>query len=435
MKLRLIGPQKSYLAAAILLVGVLTSYLIPTAQRVSVVASSYPVQACPHFASAGDTTASLPATKLGIRYLDGKSATFARTSRSQITLTKSSLLVDSNPGTSLVFSSLNSAGTAATACTAGNPDEWFIGGSGGLTSKGQLEIVNSGLSESIVDIFPFTSKSPLAQVTVKVKAKSSAAISLDVLAPGEDSMALHVLTRTGRVSAFLLDQRAKGLSNLGMDYVKPSDSPQKSLVIAGIYPHTGSKSGIVNSLRLLAPGSLDATVHVQVISGDGIFVPVGFDALQVKHGSVVTIPLANLTTSSAFGLQIESDQPILAGALTTNGSRDFAWAQPVRPLTATSMDFSGHIPVVTILGRSISVRLRGRYVTGKNFAVTIKGSDIATWVPKYGVASIKFTTDPKTPVFAGALFTSGGLTQIGIAQGAAIENTTVPFNDVHTLTH
>jgi hypothetical protein len=129
----------------------------------------------------------------------GRAQSFKRTSLSQISLGNNPLIVDSNPGSSLVFSSLASAGVAAVACSAGNPDEWFIGGSGGLTSKGQLSLVNSGLGERVVEIHPFTSKQPLAKVSVKVKANSSSTLALDALAPGEDSMAIHVVTRTGRV--------------------------------------------------------------------------------------------------------------------------------------------------------------------------------------------------------------------------------------------
>ena len=435
--LKIRGREKAIFAVAIIGVGFAASYLVPRAERSVVIESKYPAQACPVFASAGSTTASLPTSQLQVRYVDGRSTSFKSTRYSQIALTKSALLINSNPGSSLIFSALASSGIAAAACSAGSPDEWFIGGSGGLTSKGQLQLVNSGLSESIVDIYPFTSKSALAQISVKVKANSSRAIALDALAPGDDSMALHVVARTGRISAFVLDQRAKGLSKLGMDYVKASGAPAKELFIPAIYPHTNSKSSILNSLRLLVPGTLDATVHVQVISGDSSFVPVGFDSLQVAHGTALTIPLTNLTTASAFGLQITADQPILAGTLTTDGSQDFAWAAPVDPLVNTSMNFAGQVPVLTFMGKSISVKVSGNYVTGKRFAQTITGTDFAMWAPKTGITSIHFQTNggADSPVFAGALFTSGGLTTLPIERGGPLENTTLPFNDVHTLTH
>ena len=429
------GRDKAIAAIAVIAAGIGASYLVPSEQRASVVASSYLAQTCPAFSGAGSNTSSLPAKNLGIRFVDGKSTSFKQTPLSQISLGNNALLVDSNPGNSLVFSALASAGIAAVACSAGNPDEWFVGGSGGLTSKGQLGLVNSGLGESIVDIFPFTSKQPLAKVSVKVKANSSVTLALDALAPGEDSMAIHVVTRTGRVSAFVLDQRAKGLSQLGLDYVKPSDTPQNHLVISGLYPHSGSKSSVTTALRLLAPGSLDANVHVQVVSGDGNFVPVGFDSYQLQHGSALTVPLANLTTSSTFGLIIDSDQPILASALTTTGSHDFAWAGASTPLTQSSMNFSGNVPSLVFIGKSISVQVSGHFVTGKSFNQTVSGSEFATWAPKYGVTSIQLSPASGSQVYIGAIFTGGGLTYLPIGLGVAMTNTTLPFNDVHTLTH
>ena len=420
--------------AGLLLAGFGLSYVIPATEKSSVVQSSYPAQACPYVSAAGSTTAYLPGSKLRIRSIDGKDVNFHRTTLSTITLGSSAILVDSNPGTSLSYSQLPSSGIALVPCSAGKPDEWFIGGSGGVTSKGVLDLVNSGLSGSIVDIFAYTSKSALPVRSVTVKANSSATISLDSLAPGDDSIALHVVTRTGRVSAFLLDMRSKGLRKLGMDYVKPSDTSNTRLFISGLYPHSGSKSSVTNSLRVLNPGTLDATIKVHVLSSDGSFIPVGFDELVVKPGIATTLPLENLTTNSAFGISIESDHPILAGVLTTTGSGDFGWAAPTPALDNVTMNFGGNTPLLTFIGNAISVRISGRFVTGKRFNETVSGADIAFWAPKVGVQNINIRASG-SGIYAGALVKGGGLTYIPIANGATIENTALPFNDVHTLTH
>ncbi len=420
----------------ILLISLGFSYLLPVAQKTREVQRNYPAQACPALSAAGSNFAYLPASKLGVRGIDGKSTKFAITSRTVVSLGSSALLIDSNPGASLTYSTSPASGIAATMCSPGIPDQWFVGGSGGLTSKGAIDLVNSGLSDSIVDLHPFTSKGELRVIPVKVRANSSATVRLDALAPGDDAMAVHVVTRTGRVSTFVLDQRAKGLSKLGMDYVKPSDSPRTQLFLTGIYPHNGNKSSVQNTLRLLAPGSLDATIHVQVISGDGSFVPVGFDGMTLKHGVVSNIPLTNLTTTTAFGLQIDSDQPILAGALTTIGSKDFAWSAPVSEFESTSMNFGGNTPLITFIGSKISVNISGLYSNGRRFSQRISGSEIAFWAPKLGVNAVHFTVRVHSGIYAGALITlSGGLTYFPIAPGASIENTALPFNDVHTLTH
>jgi len=435
---KLSADRRTILAVTAIALGLLISYLVPVTQKSALVQTGNPAQICPHISTAGSTTAYLPSTKIGIRLIDGKSTSYSPATRTSLVLRNSALLVDSNPGSSVSYSSLQSSGVALTNCYAGEPDQWFVGGSGGLTSKGVLDLVNSGLSESVVEIDAYTSKAAIPPLSVKVKANSSATVSLDALAPGEESIALHLVTHTGRIAAFVLDQRSKGLRSLGMDYVKPSDAPHTELFISGLYPHNGEKSAIANSLRLVNPGALDATIRVQAISTDGRFIPVGFDGLLVKHGLVTTAPLTNLTTSSIFGLQIESDQPILASALTTSGSGDFAWQSPQSPLTTMSINFGGLTPTASFIGgagSAIAVRISGRFANGKSFNQTIQGSEIAVWAPKVGVNQVRFSVANSSKTYAGAVINSGGLSYMPLIGGGANLNTALPFNDLHTLTH
>ena len=422
-------------ALAAIALGLGGSYIPSRSDSSATLSHNYPAQVCPAISSAGTTIFYLPATKLGVRAVDGKSTSFSVSTRSAIPSRGNPILVDSNAGGSITSSTLPGSGIAVVPCSPGSPDEWFVGGSGGLTSKGTLYLANSGLSESTIDIYSYTSKVALPVHSVKVKANSAATISLDALAPGDENMALHIITRTGRISTFVLDQRAKGLSALGLDFVKPTSTPAKDLYIPALYPHNGDKSSVANSLRLLVPGALDANVRVEALSADGKFIPVGFDGLSVKHGQVVTIPLKNLTTTGPFGLHIQSDQPIVASALTTIGSSDFAWAAPSPALADTSMNFGGATPVICAIGTEIRFTVTGKYSTGKSFSQTITGSDIAIWAPKIGVNSLRFTVPRGANTYVGALITGGGLTYLPVSPGVSVENTALPFNDVHTLTH
>jgi hypothetical protein len=56
-----------------------------------------------------------------------------------------SILIDGNSGTSLTF--VNNNWKAVVPCYISNGEQWFVGGSGALTSKSILSIVNSGFSE------------------------------------------------------------------------------------------------------------------------------------------------------------------------------------------------------------------------------------------------------------------------------------------------
>lgn len=420
---------------AALAIGLGGSYLPSKESPALAISQKSPAQVCPAISVAGSTTAFLPSTHLNIRPIDARSTSFKASSRSAIPTNSYPILVDSTSGTSISLSSLTGSGIAAISCSPGSPDEWFIGGSGGVTSKGVLYLANSGLSESTIDIYAYTSKAALPIHSITVKANSEASLSLDALAPGEDSIALHVVTRAGRISTFVLDQRAKGLTALGMDYVKPTTSPEREFYIPALYPHNGVRSSVATSLRILVPGSLDATLHVEAISADGRFIPVGFDGVSISHNRVITLPLKNLTTTGPFGLHIQSDQPILVGALTTVGNGDFAWAAPVTNLSNTIVNFGGATPIISALGSDIRVTVSGRYTNGRSFRQTISGSEIAVWSPTSGVNNVTFSAPADKKIYLGAIINSGGLTYLPINSGASLENTAPPFNDVHTLTH
>jgi len=422
-------------AVTALCTGVGISYLPSSNNASRTISHNSPALVCPAISTAGQTTAYLPSTQLKIRQIDAKSTSFKTSARSAIPTNSYPLLIDSNQGTAISLSSVSGSSIAAVPCSPGSPDEWFVGGSGGVTSKGTLYLVNSGLSESIIDIYAFTSKAQLPIHSLKVKANSEASFSLDALAPGEESIALHVVTRTGRVSSFVLDQRAKGLTSLGMDYVKPSSSSEKDLYIPAIYPHSGGKSSVAHALRLLVPGSIDASVRVEVISADGKFIPVGFDGVSIAHNRVLTLPLKNLTTSAPFGLHIQSDQPILAGLLTSIGSTDFAWGAPVASLSNSVVNFGGSTPLICALGGDIRLTISGTYSNGKRFKENVTGSGIALWSPKVGLKVTSFSIPSGEKVYLGAIINTGGLSYLPINQGVASENTALPFSDVHTLTH
>lgn len=424
----------STLAAAVLL-----SYLIPVAQKDATVISAFAAQACPAIPNNGSSVLNLPSAKLPIRSIRSQNINFATAKTSAATLGSNPILVDSNPGTSLVASS--SAGIGYSLCSAGAPEEWFIGGVGGVTSKGILQLVNSGLSQSSVAIYPYSSQGPLPVVPVKVAANSSTDILLDSLVPGDNTMALRVVTLVGRMSSFVLDHRKKGLRELGIDYVAAQSMPTKSLTIPIAFASNNKKGSTTSALRFLVPGALDATVKVTITASDGTFVPVGFDQLTIKHGKVLQLPLTNLTTTGAFSVGIASDQPLLASGYTSLSGGDFAWASasPVIKTGSTlSLNFGGATPVLLFSGAGIAVDISGRTSQGKNFAQAIRGSvgaDIAIWSPKVGINSITIRVQSKGALHAGALFTSGGIAYLPLVAGAQESNTNLPFIDLRTLTH
>jgi hypothetical protein len=422
--------------AGVLLVAFSVSYAVPAAQNFGKSQSAFPASVCPSKLGDGTTTAFLPKYKSSVRHVAKKSISFYKSLSSTENISSNALLVEGNPATSFVLNNSGN-GIGAVLCQSGNADQWFVGGAGGLTSKDQLDIVNSGLSPAQVDIIGYSSKQVLPVISLVVPANSDRPVLLDALVPGEDSVVLHVITRAGRVTSFLFDQRKKGLSSLGTDFVNSQDTPSKDLVIPALMQSSNGK--VASTIRFLVPGNLDANVKLTINSGDGAFTPLGFDGRLIPHGKVIDIPLADLTSSTPMWIHVESDQPLVAAALTSLQGADFAWAIPVSPLTQLSLNFTGLNPKFVFTGSSIDVAINWKSASGRSMSDHVTGSDIAFWNPgTAGVRSISFTSKTRNPVYGGTILRNSSGSQLAylpLGAGAVLEKSTLPIVDVRSLSH
>ena len=338
---------------------------------------------------------------------------------------------------------VNNNWKAVVPCSVSNGEQWFVGGSGALTSKSILSIVNSGFSESAVDIEVFTSTGALDAKPVVISPNSTQTISLDTLAPGEDSLALAVKTKSGRVSSFLLDERKKGLRSLGADYVAAVSAPKKLLSIPAISDLQG-KAAVAGStsnhvLRLLVPGSIDANIEVAINSNDGNFVPVGLSELKVDSRKVINIPLTFAPAKQAFSIIIKSDQPILGSVLssyTVGKSTEIAWATAAEDLNQLSINLAGSKPKIAFSGSNINVVIQAVGTNGKKINQTVKGNNFAIWQAPIGLNRIQFTA--KTPATTGGIILqpeNGGVgtSYIPLNAGANLESTSEPISDAGVI--
>jgi len=419
----------------------LISYLAPTRNEQIKITYSYPATACPANVTKATAIAALPNSKIGKRLIDGKIKKFTSANANSIVLGENSILIDGNPGTALTF--VNNTWKAVVPCSVSNGEQWFVGGSGALTSKSILSIVNSGFSESAVEIGVYTSTGVLEPKQVAISPNSTKSISLDTLAPGEDSLAISVKTKSGRVSSFLFDERKKGLRSLGADYVAAVSSPKKVLTIPAISDLQG-KAAVAGStsnhiLRLLVPGSIDANIEVAINSNDGNFVPVGLSELKVKSQQVVNIPLTFAPAKQAFSLIIKSDQPILGSVLssfTVGKSTEIAWATAAENLDKLIFNLTGSKPKLAFAGKNINVLIQAVGTNGKKYNTTIKGSNFATWQAPIGINRIQFTS--KSPETIGGIILqpdSGGIgtSYIPLNTGANLESTSEPISDADVI--
>lgn len=434
--------QAAYIGVAIILVLLAgLSYFAPERDEQIKLTSSYPATVCPAIGNKVSSIAALTSSKIDRRLIDGVSKRLNPGKGNVIPLKNASLLVEGNPGTSLTFA--NNGWKSVVPCSVSNGEQWFVGGSGGLTSKSFLYIVNSGFSESAVDLELFTLNGPIESKLVTVPQNSTKKIAIDSLVPGEESIALAVKTRSGRVSSYLFDERKKGLKALGADFVAPVGQARKQVVIPAISGLFGKLSQNTNSvshtLRLLVPSSIDANVDISVNSDDGKFIPVGLSQLNIKSQRVFNVPLAFAPTNQPFSLIIESDQPILASVLSNfsyGKSSEIAWATGADELSQWSVNLTGSKPTLTFVGERIDIQISATGTNGKKFEKKLTGSNFLVWRAPVGLNKLEVLAN-RTGIRGGVIFLpeAGGIgsSYIPMNNGANLETASEPVSDARVI--
>ena len=431
----MLGKNRFLLSILALSIGIGISYAVPHDAQSQIYLGDYQSTSCPALGN-GPTAVELTSSQVGIRNISPKNIKLKTKHGSFQSVSTSPLFVDSTFGSSYTLSSKSGGGgVAAALCEPGSADQWFVGGSGSITGAGVLDIVNSGLSSSSVEIHPYSSRSALPPITVRIPANSDTSVRLDALVAGDALMALEVITRAGRVTSFMYDQRKKGLASLGMDYVAAGAQPGKHLVIPiGLNP-SSAHGKVKNAIRVLVPGQIAATLSVKIESADGEFTPVGLDSKVVPHGKVVELPITNLISSSLFSVVIDSDQPLVASLLSQNNA-DFGWSAASTPFSKMALNFASLTPSFLFTGTNLSIDLQMVLDNGKRVSKTLSDSSFIAWSPGSKIRTITFTSRGKNPVYGGALISSqSGFAYLPLESNTTPTQTLLPITDVHTLTH
>jgi hypothetical protein len=417
------------------LILVTSNYLITGIPKLTY-SQSYPPVVCPPTDLNVKAQVSIVSKNIPFRKIFGKSTVLSPIKTTQYSITKDAILLDQGEVSSLTWQSLPGVWAGATLCRAPQGDQWFVGGSADVTSKGRLYVVNSGLSDAIVDVMVWSQAGSQAGKVLTVRANSSVRVPLDLLATGASRLVIRVTVRSGRINAFLIDERVKGLKTLGGDSVNSINFPQTDLVLSGI-PHQATKGkGGPHTLRILVPGNLDANIRVDSISKDGVFVPVGLDGMNIPHGQVVDIALTPTIAYSAFSLRIRSDQPIVAGVYTPlrmKDHQDIVWNSTSLQLVPMTMAVTGLSPTLVFTGDTIDIVVSTRLSKGGTKRSHITGSDAVIWKVPDGAQSISIS-DIKSQVAGGGLITStSGVGAFPLAVGSVLAKAPVPVPDIAVI--
>lgn len=400
------------------------------------VAESYPAVVCPPSSSGLNTQISLTSPKVEVRRTGTSSMAVTSAGARRITAPAQAVIADTGASTPIAWQARTGLWAGAVACIAPVTQQWFIGASADVTSKGSLTIVNSGLGKALVQISLFTESGAQALRTVSLRANSFSTLPLTTLAPGSKALAVGILPLTGRVNAFVIDERGKGLHALGGDLVNSVSEPTRKVVIPAIPQQTGKKSSTPHVLRLLVPGQVSAHISAVIASTDGTFPPAGIDGKTIPSGKVVEIPMSSQMASGKFALTINSDQPLVASVFSktlVQGKGDFVWSTSAPELTPFTLAVTGISPTLVFTGTSIEVKAQLTRVNGKTQSIEIVGDDIATFQVPDRVRSITFTKVSRQTYGAALATSQSGYGYLPLLPGSELTKSSIPRSNIRVL--
>lgn len=280
-------------------------------------------------------------------------------------------------------------GMASTACAPAASDFWFVGGGAVAGRRTRVVLVNPDDTAALADVIVHgpdgVIESPASRGLV-IPAKSRLAIPLDVVAPGVNGTAIHVVVSNGRVGASVDDEQRSGLASIGTDWIPQAAPPALKVYVPGIINGDGARV-----LSVLSTSDSDAVVKVRIISQEGSYAPADRDTITVPAGSVVTIDLAPVLPPTPDGVlpatvELTSDAPIVAGMRQFFGGRR---VQDDTSFVSGSQPFTGPAAVTGLPVRA---------ATDVRVSVTAPDSDAVvdiTLLPFRGGKEAAVPTEPR----------------------------------------
>lgn len=422
---------------AALLSAICVAGLLSVTVTKSAFSQSYPVVVCPPTLSGLGSQISLSSKKTQFQRLQNRTTKTAPVKVLRLPVNKDSLVISSEGTAPVVWQSKSGVWAGGALCTAPASSQWFVGGTADVTTRGRLVVVNSGLSDAVVDVESFTEKGKQPLRTISVVSKNFMIIPLDSLAPGDKSLTVHVAPRSGRINAFMIDEQGKGLKAIGGDLINFATNATRTVYIPAI-PNKVSNSSkpTTHILRVLTPGEVDASITVEVLSADGVFVPVGFNSRSISSGIVTEFALDPKISSKVMGVRITASEPVFAAVKSTvavSGRSDFVWSTAAPELAPLTMAITGLNPLLSFVGEDINVSVDVTLVNGKIIQRKIKGTDTAIWQVPESARSITITKTGGATYAAALVSSVNGYGYFPIAAGSVLTKVEVPDSNIRVL--
>ena len=397
---------------------------------------SYPAVVCPPNLSGLSSAISLSTGKPEIRKTGTKSMKTRPAGISRYAISSQSAVIESGEVTPVIWQTRKGVWAGAAPCTGPITSQWFVGATADITSKGSLNLVNSGLGKAVITVNVFTENGAVTPRDVVVGANSFLNLPLVSLAPGSKKIAIHIKPKSGRVNGFVIDERGRGLRSLGGDILNSTSDPVKVLQIPAIPQQVNRNQATPHTLRLYVPGAIDARISAEIRSTDGTFSPIGINGKVIPNQKVVEIPMKIKMAAGKFALHITSDQPILGSVFTqtvVQGKSDFIWSTHAPDLQKFTLATNGLAPNLVFTGKEIKISLDLLSSSGKTKRVEIRGEDIATYTVAASTRSVTFTNISKGTSGAALISSKSGSGYIPLAPGSVLTKSSIPSSNISVL--
>lgn len=415
---------------------VLLSNILNFTVSTSRFSESYPAVVCPPNRPGLSTAISLTSTKNLVRKTGTSSMQSNPVGIRRFAAVSQSVIVESGRVTPVVWQVRKDVWAGAVPCSSPQLTQWFVGATADITSKGSLNIVNSGLGRALVDILIYTENGALAPRAISIRANSYVRLSLASLAPGSKRLVIALLPKSGRINGFMIDERGRGLRALGGDLVNSVTSASSDLQIPAIPVQTGPNASTTHTLRLLVPGEVDARISAEIRSTDGTFAPVGINGRVIAHQKVIELPMNIKMEPGSFALHITSDQPILGSVYSptlVQGKRDFLWSTPAADLTEFTLATTGLSPTLVFTGKKVKLKLDVTYNNGKLKSFNIEEEDIATFALPGSARSVTFKAIAKGVSGAALITSRSGYGYLPLNPGSVLTKSSIPASNIRVL--
>lgn len=366
--------------------------------------------------------------------IDKKNRTFKKSPQRAVALTSKARAVDGDSATPIVVTSKSATWLALEQCKSSAGEFWFIGGTADVSSLGYFQFTNENLGKAILEVELWSEDGSESSRTLTIPARSTKNYSLTTFTPGKKLTAFHLISRSGLVSATLFDERRKGLTTYGGDYVTSNPAPSKQVMMIGIPGTKFAKNSKLSAqkLRLFVPGESDAVIQVNYISPSGVFAPVGLDSIRVPAQRVVEVDLANLPKDRLYSLEVRSSEPLIASTLTRGSfdkQRELLWSSPAEATRGEPIALPEQSGFLSIVTAAKEVNFTVVKIGGSRSAQKISVDSMAVWKVPDTARTIEFTTTTDPIYLAFTMRSPSGVSTTTLAPAQAKELTALPIVD------